>query len=142
MDVRGKVVAITGAARGLGREFARTLAAAGARVVVADISDCGATLDLVVAEKGEGTATALDVTDARSALAMVEAAVREFGRLDGLVNNAALYGALHGGRFDAIDEGEWDAAMAGNVQGIWNFCKGAGPAGGQGGGGRVVGEPS
>ena len=61
MDVRGKVVAITGAARGLGQEFARTLAAAGARVVVADISDCGATLDLVVAEKGEGTATALDV---------------------------------------------------------------------------------
>src|SRR5882672_7699591 len=138
MDVRGKVVAITGAARGLGQEFARTLAAAGARVVVADISDCGATLDLVVAEKGEGIATALDVTDTRSALAMVEAAVREFGRLDGLVNNAALYGALHGGRFDAIDEGEWDAAMAVNVKGIWNCCKAAVPAMRQAGGGSIV----
>jgi 3-oxoacyl-[acyl-carrier protein] reductase len=138
MDVRGKVVAITGAARGLGQEFARTLAAAGARVVVADISDCSATLDLVAAEKGEGIATALDVTDARSALAMVEAAVREFGRLDGLVNNAALYGALHGGRFDAIDEGEWDAAMAVNVKGIWNCCKAAVPAMRQAGGGSIV----
>src|SRR5258708_27905627 len=142
MDVRDKVVAITGAARGLGQEFARTLAAAGARVVVADISDCGATLDLVVAEKGEGTATALDVTDARSALAMVEAAVREFGRLDGLVNNAALYGALHGGRFDAIDEGEWDAAMAVNVKGIWNCCKAAVPAMRRAGGRRHLNHPS
>ena len=85
MDVRDKVVAITGAARGLGQEFARTLAAGGARVVVSDIGDCGATLELVAAEKGEGIATRLDVTDAGSALAMVEAAVREFGRLDGLI---------------------------------------------------------
>jgi 3-oxoacyl-[acyl-carrier protein] reductase len=138
MDVRDKVVAITGAARGLGQEFARTLAAAGARVVVADISDCAATLDLVAGEKGKGFATALDVTDARSALAMVEAAVREFGRLDGLINNAALYGALHGGRFDAIDEGEWDAAMAVNVKGIWNCCKAAVPAMRRAGGGSIV----
>jgi 3-oxoacyl-[acyl-carrier protein] reductase len=138
MDVRDKVVAITGAARGLGQEFARTLAAGGARVVVSDIGDCGATLELVAAEKGEGIATRLDVTDAGSALAMVEAAVREFGRLDGLINNAALYGALHGGRFDAIDESEWDAAMAVNVKGIWNCCKAAVPAMRRAGGGSIV----
>ena len=59
---------------------------------------------------------------------MVEAALAAFGRLDGLVNNAALYGALHGGRFDAIDEAEWDACMAVNVKGIWNCCKAAVPA--------------
>jgi 3-oxoacyl-[acyl-carrier protein] reductase len=59
---------------------------------------------------------------------MVEAGMREFGRLDALINNAALYGALHGGRFDAIDEAEWDAAMAVNVKGIWNCCKAAVPA--------------
>jgi len=47
MDVRDKIVAITGAARGLGQEFARSLAAAGARVIAADINDCTATLDLV-----------------------------------------------------------------------------------------------
>jgi 3-oxoacyl-[acyl-carrier protein] reductase len=59
---------------------------------------------------------------------MVEAGLRAFGRLDALVNNAALYGALHGGRFDAIDEAEWDDAMTVNVKGIWNCCKAAVPA--------------
>ena len=59
MDVRDKVVAITGAARGLGQEFARTLAAAGARVVVGDINDCAETLDLVkqAGRKGSGSSS-------------------------------------------------------------------------------------
>jgi p-cumic alcohol dehydrogenase len=138
MDVRDKVVAITGAARGLGQEFARSLAAAGAHVVAADLNDCAATLELVAAEKGRGIAARLDVTDAGSARAMVEAAVSAFGRLDGLINNAALYGALHGGRFDAIDEAEWDAAMAVNVKGIWNCCKAAVPAIREAGGGSII----
>ena len=138
MDVTDKVVAITGAARGLGQEFARSLAAAGAHIVAADVNDCAETLGLVSAEKGRGISARLDVTDAGSAGAMVEAAVSAFGRLDGLINNAALYGALHGGRFDAIDEAEWDAAMAVNVKGIWNCCKAAVPAMRQAGGGSIV----
>ena len=138
MDVRDKVVAITGAARGLGQEFARSLAAAGARVIAADINDCTATLDLVRAEQAEGVAARLDVTDPGSAREMVDAAVQAFGRLDALINNAALYGALHGGRFDAIEEAEWDAAMAVNVKGIWNCCRAAVPAMRQAGGGSIV----
>jgi len=126
IDVRDKVVAITGAARGLGQEFAARLAEAGAKIVAGDISDCAATLELAGADNG--IAVRLDVTDPASARAMVEAAVARFGRLDGLINNAALYGALHGGRFDAIDEAEWDACMAVNVKGIWNCCKAAVPA--------------
>jgi NAD(P)-dependent dehydrogenase (short-subunit alcohol dehydrogenase family) len=128
MDVRDKVVAITGAARGLGQEFARSLAAAGARVVVSDLGDCRETLDLVQQAGPPGVGVRLDVTDAAAARAMVEAGLQAFGRLDGLINNAALYGALHGGRFDSIDEAEWDAAMAVNVKGIWNCCKAAVPA--------------
>jgi NAD(P)-dependent dehydrogenase (short-subunit alcohol dehydrogenase family) len=138
MDVRDKVVAITGAARGLGQEFARTLAAAGARIVAADINDCTETLDLVKGAGQEGLGVKLDVTDPGSARAMVDAAVQKFGRLDALINNAALYGALHGGRFDQIDEGEWDAAMAVNVKGIWNCCKAAVPALKQAGGGSII----
>jgi 3-oxoacyl-[acyl-carrier protein] reductase len=138
MDVRDKVVAITGAARGLGQEFARSLAAAGARIVAADINDCSETVNLVTRENGEAVAARLDVTDASSANEMVETAVRAFGRLDGLINNAALYGALHGGRFDAIDEAEWDAAMAVNVKGIWNCCKAAVPAMRQAGAGSII----
>src|SRR6266702_220594 len=138
MDVADKVVAITGAARGLGQEFARSLAAAGARVIAADINDCAATLELVAAEGGKGIAAQLDVTDAGSARAMVEAGLQAFGRLDALINNAALYGALHGGRFDAIDEAEWDAAMLVNVKGIWNCCKAAVPSMREAGGGSIV----
>src|SRR5579862_2278917 len=138
MDVSDKVVAITGAARGLGQEFARSLAAAGARIVAADINDCTATIDLISAVGGSGVAARLDVTDAGSAKAMVATAIRAFGRLDALVNNAALYGALHGGRFDAIDEGEWDAAMTVNVKGIWNCCKAAVPAMRQAAGGSII----
>jgi 3-oxoacyl-[acyl-carrier protein] reductase len=138
MDVKDKVVAITGAARGLGQEFSVALAAGGAHIVAADINDCADTLDLVKNGGPEGIGVKLDVTDMGSARGMVDAAVGAFGRLDALINNAALYGALHGGRFDAINEAEWDAAMAVNVKGIWNCCKAAVPAMRQGGGGSIV----
>src|SRR4030081_1092116 len=138
LDVQDKVVAITGAARGLGQEFACSLAAAGARIVAGDINDCAETLDLVRNAGRAAVGGRLDVTDPASAQAMIEAGLRSFGRLDALINNAALYGALHGGRFDAIDEAEWDAAMAVNVKGIWNCCKAAVPAMRQAGGGSIV----
>jgi 3-oxoacyl-[acyl-carrier protein] reductase len=128
MSVAGKTIAITGAARGLGQEFARHLAALGANIVVGDVNDCDATAKLVTEAGGKVVAVTLDVTDPASAQAMADTAIAEFGRLDGLVNNAALYGALKGGRFDGIPESEWDACMAVNVKGIWNCCKAAVPA--------------
>jgi p-cumic alcohol dehydrogenase len=143
MTVAGKTIAITGAARGLGQEFARHLAAAGANLVVGDLNDCAHTLDLVSSAGGTGIAVKLDVTDAASAQAMIEAGIAKFGRLDGLINNAALYGALHGGRFETIADDEWDACMTVNVKGIWNCCKAAVPAmrqsiGEGSGGGSIV----
>src|SRR5690349_23364406 len=138
LDVQDKVVAITGAARGLGQEFAASLAASGARIIAGDINDCAETLDLVRKAGREGIGVKLDVTDATSAQAMIEAGLHAFGRIDALINNAALYGALHGGRFDAIDDAEWDAAMAVNVKGIWNCCKAAVPAMKEAGGGSIV----
>jgi p-cumic alcohol dehydrogenase len=68
---------------------------------------------------------------------MIDAGLAVFGRIDGLVNNAALYGALKGGRFETIDEAEWDACMAVNVKGIWNCCRAAVPAMRQEGGSIV-----
>ena len=138
LAVRDKAVIITGAARGIGQEFARSLAAAGARIVAADINDCSATLDLIKTASAEGIGVTLDVRDANSAREMVTAATRAFGRVDALVNNAALYGALRGGRFDAISEADWDAAMAVNVKGIWNCCKAAVPAMRSAGGGSII----
>src|SRR6202045_3667328 len=112
LAVRDKVVVVTGAARGIGQEFARSLAAAGALVVAADVNDCLATLDLIEAEHGKAIGVALDVRSARSASDMTGAVTRAFGRVDALINNAALYGALRGGGSDAIAERVWDAARA------------------------------
>lgn len=138
MDVKGKVVIITGAARGIGQEYARVLAQRGAKIVVGDVSDCSETLQIVTAAGGEGIAVRLDVTNAESCAGIVQGAVEKFGRLDAIVNNAALYGALKGGRFDGIPEGDWDAAMAVNVKGIWNCCKAAVPELRKAGGGSIV----
>ena len=138
IDIRSKVVIITGAARGIGQQFARSLAAAGASVVAADINDCSTTLDFITAEGASGIDVRLDVREADSALDMVAAASRGFGRVDALINNAALYGALRGDRFDAITEADWDAAMTVNVKGIWNCCKAAVPAMRNAGGGSII----
>jgi p-cumic alcohol dehydrogenase len=135
MSIVNKVVLITGAARGLGFEYARGLGAAGARIVAGDVADCAA----AVAAAGNGAiGVELDVTDIASADSMVEVAMERFGRIDALINNAALYGALRGGRFNQIAEVDWDAAMAVNVKGIWNCCKAAVPAMRQSGGGSIV----
>ncbi len=138
MNVDGKVIVITGAARGIGQEYARYFGGLGARIVAADINDCAQTLALVKAEKGSGLVAKLDVASAASAMDMARGALDAFGRIDALINNAALYGALKGGRFDAITEADWDAAMAVNVKGIWNCCKAVVPALRKAGGGSIV----
>ena len=138
MSFDGKVALVTGAARGLGQAYAQALAAEGAAVVVGDMRDCGETVALVEKAGGRVRAVELDVADMASCQAMADAAVESFGRIDGLVNNAALYGALNGGRFEDIDPAEWDAAMAVNVKGIWQCCKAAVPAMREAGGGSIV----
>ena len=138
MSIAGKVVIVTGAARGIGREYVLALGREGARVVAGDILSCE---DTVAAAKAGGSAAlgvSLDVTNLESVKAMVAGAVAEFGRIDGLVNNAALYGSLKGGRFDALSETDWDAAMNVNVKGIWNCCKAAVPEMRKAGGGSIV----
>jgi 3-oxoacyl-[acyl-carrier protein] reductase len=138
MKVDGKVIVITGAARGIGQEYARYFGGLGARVVIADINDCAQTLDLVQREKGTAVCAKLDVANAASAMELARTALDAFGRIDALINNAALFGGLRGGRFDTISEAEWDAAMAVNVKGIWNCCKAVVPAMRQAGGGSIV----
>lgn len=134
----GKTVVVTGAGRGLGQAYALACARLGAAVAAADVLACDETVAAVEAEGGRAVGIGLDVRDADSAAAMAAAAVETFGGIDGLVNNAALYGALTGGRFDAIDDAEWDDAMAVNVKGIWNCCKAAVPALRARGGGSIV----
>jgi NAD(P)-dependent dehydrogenase (short-subunit alcohol dehydrogenase family) len=138
MNIEGKVIIITGAARGIGQEYARYLGGLGASIVLADINDCSDSLDLLKGNGGTGITAKLDVANSSSAAETARAALEAFGRIDALINNAALFGALKGGRFDAISESEWDAAMAVNVKGVWNCCKAVVPALRQAGGGSIV----
>ncbi len=121
----GKVVLITGAARGLGRAYCEAAVAEGASVVAGDLSPCDDTIAGAQAQGGEALAVDLDVTDAESCQRAVFAAVERFGGLDGLVNNAALYAGLTAGPFDRIDPDEWEATLRVNVTGVFNMCRAA-----------------
>jgi 3-oxoacyl-[acyl-carrier protein] reductase len=138
IQLKGKVIIVTGAGRGIGREYARAFAGEGAQVVAADIIDCAETVALAKGAAGKIVAAKLDVTKGDSVQAMAETAMEAFGRIDGLVNNAALYGNLRGGKFDTLSEESWDATMAVNVKGIWNCCKAVVPHMRKGGGGSIV----
>ncbi|MDX2274530.1 MAG: glucose 1-dehydrogenase [Hyphomonadaceae bacterium] len=133
--MEGKVAIVTGAARGLGQAFAARLASAGAYVIAGDVRDCAETAALAPEKIRPVT---LDVTSDASIAAAVEAALSEFGRVDALINNAALYGALKGGRFEKIDEAEWQRAFDVNVTGIWRCCKAVTPHMRTQGGGAIV----
>jgi NAD(P)-dependent dehydrogenase (short-subunit alcohol dehydrogenase family) len=122
-NLEGKVAIITGAARGLGKEYAERLALEGAAVVVGDVRDCGETVAAIEGAGGRAVGVTLDVADATSCEAAAKAAEDNFGQIDVLVNNAALYGGLKGGRFESLDPDEWDQCMAVNVTGMWNCCK-------------------
>ena len=138
MQLEGKVALVTGAARGLGRAYVEAMAAEGASVVGGDVRECGETVAAVEAAGGQALGITLDVADMASCRAMVDQAKERFGRVDILVNNAALYGALSGGRFDDIPEDAWDDTMTVNVKGIWNCCKAAVPAMRETEGGSII----
>jgi NAD(P)-dependent dehydrogenase (short-subunit alcohol dehydrogenase family) len=122
-NLEGKVAIVTGAARGLGKEYAERLAEEGVAIVVGDVRDCSETVAAIEGAGGRAVGVTLDVTDAASCEAAAKAAEDNFGRIDVLVNNAALYGGLKGGRFESLDPDEWDLCMAVNVTGMWNCCK-------------------
>jgi NAD(P)-dependent dehydrogenase (short-subunit alcohol dehydrogenase family) len=112
------VVVITGAGGGLGRAFAHGFAAAGVRVVAADL-DLDAARATVEGLEGDAAAVQVDVADAASTAAMAAFALDRFGRIDTLVNNAAVYAGLERAPFDEIAEADWDRVMAVNLKGPW-----------------------
>lgn len=125
-----RTVVITGAAGGLGREFALGFARRGDRVMVADIDEQGAaqTAQLVRDEGGTAESAAVDVTDVESTDRMAEQAARfGDGRIDVLISNAAIYGAITRSPLEEIDPGEWDRVMAVNLKGPWMCARACSP---------------
>jgi len=120
-SVEKRVVIVTGAGQGIGRELARQFAAAGAVAVVADLDADKA--DAVVKEihdvGGTGLAVRVDVSDEASVAAMVDTVIAERGRIDVLINNASIFSALEKRPFDEIPVAQWEQVLKVNVTGAY-----------------------
>lgn len=134
----GKVAVVTGAAQGIGQAYALALAKAGAKVSVSDVVEPADTVRKIIDLGGQAVGAVADVTDQASLEAMVAATMRAYGRLDVLVNNAALFASLQMQAFSRIANEEWDRVMAVNVRGTWQCIKAAVPAMEKSGGGSIV----
>jgi NAD(P)-dependent dehydrogenase (short-subunit alcohol dehydrogenase family) len=135
----GKVAVITGAGGGMGRVAALRFAAEGAKVVAADVDEASAaeTAEFVRAEGGEAVSVPADVSQEAEARAMTEAAVRTWGRVDVLYNNAGIMPAADHSVVDT-DVATWDRVMAVNVRGVFLACKHAIPTMVEQGSGSII----
>ena len=119
MRLEDRVVIVTGAARGIGRVYAKAAAAEGAKVVVSDVLDGEEAVEEIRKGGGEAMYVRADVSDEQSVNALARSAYDRYGRVDGLVNNAARVADIRLGGFDEVSVEEWDAVMAVNVKGPW-----------------------
>ncbi|MFQ5665566.1 MAG: SDR family NAD(P)-dependent oxidoreductase [Candidatus Binatia bacterium] len=143
MKLDKKVAIITGAASGIGRAAARLFAAEGARVVAADINADGkAVVQEIKAHGGNAAFVQGDLSDAAVARDVVETALRTYGRLDILYNNAGIAPLGQDGMITNIEEADWDFILRVNLKSVFQCCKAALPAIAERGGGAVVNTAS
>ena len=134
----GKVVIVTGGARGIGRAYALGVAKEGGRVVVADLLD-GEPVVAEIANTGrEAISVTTDVSDELSNEAMAAAAIDRFGRIDVLINNAAMFSETTRGPFHEVSVAEWDKTFEVNVRGVWLACKAVYPQMAKQGSGKII----
>src|SRR5499433_2041416 len=125
----GRTAILTGGAKGIGRHYARALAAEGARVMIADIADGKELAEEIAATHGANSVTSAiaDVSDETSVKALVAATMERFGQIDVLVNNAALFAPPQETRCTEIDAALWDQVMAVNLRGPFLMVKHVAP---------------
>jgi 3-oxoacyl-[acyl-carrier protein] reductase len=130
-----RTIIVTGAATGIGQAFAVGAAEQGANVVVADMNPADETVERI----GERAHyVRVDVSDRASCEAMAAAAVERFGRIDGLVNNAAYFREIKLTPFPEIPDDVWDRTFSVNVKGIWLCSSAVLPAMKEQGSGSIV----
>ncbi len=127
MRLKDQVAIVTGAAQGIGAHYARGLAKEGASVAVVDILDPTPVVKEIVGNDGKALALKIDVSDEAQTKEMVRKTVETFGRVDILVNNAAIYGTIVRKPFEQLTVEEWDKLYAVNVRGIFLCVKAVAP---------------
>jgi NAD(P)-dependent dehydrogenase (short-subunit alcohol dehydrogenase family) len=137
--LKGKVAIVTGAGSGIGKALAQRLAVDGASVVVADVQK----FDVAAAEIAKTTGARTlglqtDVSSERDVEKMAAEAARAFGRIDILVNNAAIFSTLKLRPFEEIDVAEWRKVMDVNILGVALCCRACVPHMRKAGGGRII----
>jgi NAD(P)-dependent dehydrogenase (short-subunit alcohol dehydrogenase family) len=125
----GRAAIVTGGAKGIGRHYSLALAAEGARVMIADIADGSEVAQEIAATHGANSVASVvtDVSDEQSVRALVAATMERFGKIDVLVNNAALFAPLQETKCTEIDAALWDKVMAVNLRGPFLMVKHVAP---------------
>mgnify|MGYP003352528532 FL=1 len=127
MRLKDKIIIITGAGHGLGLAYAKRFAGEGATVVIAEIDEPAgaAAAEAIRAAGGMALFRHTDVTQYEQVKAMVDETVARFGRVDVLVNNAAIYETerVWKGPVEELSEATWDRLMAVNLKGVFLCCK-------------------
>jgi len=144
MRLKDKVVVVTGAAQGIGEAYARGVAAEGAIAIVADVNEAAGeqVAKQIEAEGGRALFVHCDVSSAESAITLVEKVKAEFGGIDGLVNNAAIYGTM---QFDLLITVDWDyykRFMSVNMDGALVMTRAVFSSMQERGGGSIVNQSS
>jgi len=127
--LKDKVAIITGAGRGIGRAFALRFAEEGAKLLLPDISFERAenTVKDIKAKGGEAVAMETDISDENATKKMADKVMRQYGKVDILVNNAAIWYGINITPWDAWTVEQWDRIFAVNVRGTWLCCKAIAP---------------
>jgi 3-oxoacyl-[acyl-carrier protein] reductase len=131
--LKDKVVIVTGGGHGIGRAYCLGFATAGSRVVVADIDTPAAQQVAAQINDNSGAralAVSVDVSNEAATNAMAAETLKRFGRIDVLINNAAIFSVvpMNRGRIETIDPEEWDRLMAVNLRGLFFCCRAVLPA--------------
>lgn len=130
MRLKDKVALITGAGQGIGRACALRFAEEGAHIVIAEIQEGRArsVVQEIESAGGQALAVKVDVSQPESVKAMVQQSLTRFGRIDVLVNNAAIFSTIKVKPFEEITLEEWNRLMAVNLTGAFLCCQAVAPA--------------
>jgi NAD(P)-dependent dehydrogenase (short-subunit alcohol dehydrogenase family) len=138
MRLGGKVAIVTGGARHIGAAYARRLALEGAAVVIADVLDGDPIANEIRSQNGRALAVNVDVSNEEATNRMAAEALKAFGRIDILVNNAAIFINITRHPFYEITAEEWDRVSAVNIKGPFLCAKAVFPQMKQQKGGKII----